>query len=317
MDGSHLADLLLGRGHDVHGMHRHSSVDNLGRIAHVRSCVTLHRGDLLDLTSIRRILQDVQPDELFNVADQDNVEWSHAQVGLSMDVTAGAVGKLLEIVRQTCPKARVFQPLSVTMFGMMPPPQGKTTAFDPLSPYACAKVASFYLCRMYRRVHGLHVVTGVMANHDSPRRSDGYLLQKIARGAVGCAWGRQKELRLGALAARVDVGCAREFMECVIKAMEYDEADDWIIGSGKAHTIQEIAKAAFVKVGRDWRHFVREDATLLRPGPMPHYCTDISDTQKRLGWRPQKDSLDVVRELVSHFERQVNLEHGQAWRDHG
>lgn len=255
-DGSYLAELLLQKDYEVHGLYRHSSHDNLQRIEYIRDKITLHRGNLLDPSSIREIITSVVPHEIYNEADQDNVGWSEDTPLYNFQVTAGSVASTLEILNETqiydhvAPK--FFQPLSATMFGNPTSgPQTEETPFYPRSPYACAKTYAYFLCKYYRKEFGVDVRTAIFYNHDSPRRTEQYLLPKICYSAVRIAKGLQKELALGNLQQPVDIGFAAEYMEAAWNIMQLPEPDDFIIGSSKTCTIEYLVDTAFLFAGLD------------------------------------------------------------------
>ena len=302
-DGSILADLLLARGYEVHGVHRHTSLGNLSRVEHLLGKVALHRGDLTDVGSLYAIISEVKPGLLFNEADQDNVGWSHALPSLASRVTYGAVADLLEIVRQVVPHCRVFQPCSSTMFGSAPAPQGEETPFDPQSPYAVAKVAAYHLCRHYRRRHGLHVSCGILFNHTSVRQTEEYLPHKIAAGAVRVAAGRQEAIALGNLDTLVDVGCAREFMGAAIDMAEHPAPYDYVLASGAAFTVGALAAAAlqFAGVTGDPSLRITRDPAFWTDAPLPTMRGDTRKARAAFGFRPQRFAGGLIRELVTHY----------------
>jgi len=303
-DGSYLADLLLEKGCAVAGMVRRSSSEpaNLWRIKHLLDRVILYSGDLSDPASVCRILDDVRPDLIFNEADQDHVGWSYKTPGYSIDVTAGAVVRLLEAVRCNHPAARVFQPLSATMFGNAPPPQNEQTPFAPASPYAVAKTAAYYACQHYRREYGLFVSTAIFYNHDSERRGGDYLLQKIARGAVAVARKQRETLLIGDEDARVDVGYAPEYIDAAWRIIQLDRPDNFVIGTGREVTVRDLAAEALRTVGFcNWRFFLSVDTEFKRPGIPPILIADCRYARNVFGWEPKHDAGSVVRMLVKHF----------------
>lgn len=308
-DGSLLADLLLERGYTVAGMYRHTSLGNLDRVRHLLTnpAFTLHRGDLIDVGSLYSIISEVKPDLCFNEADQDNVGWSRSLPGLASRVTYTAVADLLEIVRRVVPQCRVFQPCSSTMFGDAPAPQSETTPFNPQSPYAVAKVAAYYLCRMYRQQYGMHVSCGILFNHTSTRQTEEYLLHKICAGAVRIARGQQETLALGNLDTKVDIGCAREYMEAAIAMVERDAPDDFVIATGGAPSIGHLAGAALLAASaatsiNDAEEFVSRDPVFWTEQPFPTMRGHVEKTTYDLHWQAKRSPFDLVRELVKHYE---------------
>lgn len=314
-DGSYLAEVLLEQGYEVHGMHRRTSLGNLRRIEGIdangvrtKDKIRLHRGDLTDTPSVLRIIRDVKPHEIYNEADQDNVSWSHDTVGYSCEVTFAAVARLLEVVRLTDPSIRFFQPCTATTFGNSPPPQNENTIFDPQSPYAIAKTATYYLCRYYRNIHQMYVATAIFFNHDSPRRTEDYLLNKICNSAVRIAKGEQETLALGNLDTCVDIGYARDYMETAHRIMQLDKPDDFVIATGNAVSIRAMARRALVaaEVDREKQGTcVVEDPHFYRPEPGPTLWGDIRKAQQIFGFKPKHSTLDVVNLLVEHAREGV------------
>lgn len=302
-DGSYLADILLDRGYEVHGFYRRSSVDNLQRVHHLlgdEPKIKLHRGDLCDASSVLRTLTDVEPDEIYNVADQDHVGWSGAVPRYNLDVTAGAVANLLETVRQICPQARVYQPASSTVFeglkGSSIFSLSESSPVNPLSVYACAKACAYYLARYYRQVHGLWVCTAILFNHDSPRRGGDYLLQHICRQAVGLSTECSREIRVGDPEAVVDVGYAGDYMRDVCDLMQLEEPDDFIVASREHWTVEGIARKAIeirekedglwystdVKIVRDYNYQRPSSSGRYHIGDMSKLVSEIGQP-KRVG----------------------------------
>lgn len=298
-DGSYLADILLEQCCEIHGLYRHSSTGNLRRLAHLDpGDVTLHSGDVLDPASIRRIISEVMPDEIYNEADQDHVGYSCRTSGYSLDITAGAVARLLETVRTICPRARVFQPLSATMFGDAPAPQNEATPFAPASPYACAKVAAYYLVQHYRREYGLFIATAIFFNHDSPRRGPDYLLQRIARGLVAVRRERVEKLTMGNLDGRVDIGYAREYMVAAHAIVQLKGPDDFVIGTGRGVSVEELVKFGVEELSISMDR-VEIDTTLMPPGKMPTLVADTEKAGKVFGFSPRMNAMDVLRLLIN------------------
>jgi GDPmannose 4,6-dehydratase len=300
-DGSYLADLLLEKGYDVHGLIRRSATGNKINISHVLDKITLHKGDMGDATSIYRIIQEVRPDEIYNEADQDHVSWSYDSVGYSCDITGAAVGRLLEIVRQIKPSIKVFQPVSSNMFGLCnEPTQNEKTPFRPQSPYAVGKVMAYVFCQYYRDVFGMFVSTGILYNHESPRRSEEYVTSKITRGAAMIATGRQETLLLGDLNVEIDFGYAREYMEAAWKILQLDKADDFIIATGEVHSLKTVVDMAFQVVGLDPDKYVRYDKSLKRPGSTTILKGDASKARQAFGFEPKVRLREIIQMMVDH-----------------
>lgn len=304
-DGSFLADLLLERGYTVHGMYRHTSTGNLSRIRHLLTnpAFTLHRGDLTDVGSLYDVITHTHPAILLNEADQDNVGWSRSLPGLASRVTYAAVADLLEIIRRVVPTCRVFQPCSSTMFGDAPAPQSEATSFNPQSPYAVAKVAAYHLCRMYRQQYGMHVSCGILFNHTSTRQTEEYLLHKICASAVKVVRGKQPTIPLGNLDTVVDIGCAREYMEAALLMVQQDTPDDYVLATGVAYSVGELALAALhtAKYMGKGQEAISRDPAYYSDTPSPATQGDVSKAARCLGWKPQRFAGDLIRELVGHY----------------
>jgi len=297
-DGSYLAELLLAKGYAVHGLHRHTSTGNLRRIERILPTITLHRGDVLDAGCLNRLVDDIQPDEVYNMADQDNVAWSFAAPDYQWEVTHTAVNSLLWAVNNYAPNARVFQPCSATMFGDAPPMQDESTPLDPKSPYAKAKAEALKTCQWHRFFEHSWVSCGIMFNHDSPRRSEDYLLSKIAGAAVRIARGQQEMLELGNLDARVDIGFAAEYAWAAWRMLQQDRPDDYVIATGKPYTIRHLAAEALVMAGVALSSRVRQ----VDYPASPEYIGDASKARAALGWEPVFDALALVKQLVAEKE---------------
>ena len=296
-DGSYLADILLEQGYEVHGLYRRVSQGNFKNIDHIIDErpveFHLHRGDITDPSSVLRIVRDVTPDEVYHMADQDNVGWSHDTPWYSSEVTTKGTATLLECVRVYVPKCRVFVPCSATMFGAAPPPQDEQTPFSPQSPYAVAKTAAYYWAQYYRETHGLHVTTGVMYNHDSPRRHGDYLLHKICKAAVSGI-----SIELGDPYQRVDVGYAREYMELAVKLVQLPKPAVYVVGTGEAPTIGDMVSYAegSGRFSVRWHH---PD----RPGKTPTLQANISKLMTLLRDAPRVKVYGVIDGLLAHYRR--------------
>jgi GDPmannose 4,6-dehydratase len=299
-DGSYLADILLVNGWEVHGLHRRSSVDNLWRINHIRDRVILHKGDLLDLASVTHVICTVQPDVIYNEADQDDANWSFENAGLAADVTYGFVAKILAWMHLMGCNAQFFQPLSATMFGNAQPPQDETTEFNPLSPYACAKTACYDLCQYYRNVHGMYVANAILYNHDSPRRGSAPLLQYLARSAVHIARGQQKNLPIATPDALVDIGHAEEFMWGVYRLMQLADPDDYVIATGKSLPIRYLAETALLEAGVKEPDLIVPNPDYVRADADVTLCGDSSKIYAATGWSANIPTEWLMRVIVQH-----------------
>jgi GDPmannose 4,6-dehydratase len=309
-DGSYLADLLLEKGYDVHGLIRRSATGNKANIAHALDQITLHKGDMGDPTSIYRIIQEAGPDEIYNEADQDHVSWSYDSVGYSCDITGAAVGRLLEIVRQINASIKVFQPVSSNMFGLCEESiQTEKTPFRPQSPYAAAKVMAYVLCQYYRDVFGMFASTGIFYNHESPRRSEEYVTRKITQGVAKIARKKQNKLILGDLSVQIDFGYAKEYVEAAWRILQLDKPDDFIIATGEVHSLEEVVTTAFEVVGLDPEKYTEYDEALTRPGSTSILKGDASKARKAFGFDPKVNFKEVIQIMVKHDLELVTNEH--------
>jgi GDPmannose 4,6-dehydratase len=313
-DGSYLAEVLLDKGYEVHGMVRRSATGNTRNIQHLiddpavfNARFFLHRGDLADPTSLYRIINQVEPQEIYNEADQDHVGWSYDMVGFSADITGAAVGRLLEIIKQLDPSIRYFQPCTSNMFGKTSTAtQNEETPFNPQSPYACSKVLAYHLARYYRDAFGIFASTAILYNHESPRRTEEYLTRKVTRGVARIARGKQQHLMLGDLSARIDWGYSREFMEAAWQILQAPAADDFVIGTGEAHSVQEWVDEAFGIVGLDPAQYVVQDERFMRPSKTSPLVADISKARRVIGFDPKVTFTALVRLMVEADLREVD-----------
>jgi GDPmannose 4,6-dehydratase len=306
-DGSYLTEVLLEKGYEVHGMVRRSATGNTRNIDHLIRDTELFnrrfflcRGDLADATSLYRNITKIKPDEIYNEADQDHVSWSYDMVDYSADITGSAVGRLLEIIRQVNPAMRYFQPCTSNMFGKTETPvQTETTPFNPQSPYACAKVLSYYLSRYYRDAFGIFASTAILYNHESPRRTEEYVTRKITKSAARIACGKQDKLVLGDLSAKIDWGYSREYMEAAWRMLQLDKPDDFIIATGEAHSVKEFVEEAFAVVNLDPGKYLSTDAKLIRPTKTSILVGDISKARRRFGFDPKVKFKELVKLMVN------------------
>ncbi len=298
-DGSYLAELLLRKGYEVHGFIRRSATGNTKNIDHILNEIQIHRGDLADATSIYRVINEVKPNEIYNEADQDHVSWSYSSVDYSCDITGAAVARILEIIKQTNQAIKIFQPLSSNIFGKaVESPQNEKTAFNPQSPYAAAKVFAYVLCKYYREVFDIKVSTAIFYNHESERRTEDYVTRKITRSVAKISLGLQDQLFLGNLDTKIDFGYAPDYMEAAWNIMQLDCADDFIIGTGEVHTVQEFLHEAFEIVGLNPDNYVKFDPQFARPSDTSLLVGDISKAKKAFGFRPQVTFKKLVKLMV-------------------
>jgi GDPmannose 4,6-dehydratase len=299
-DGSYLADLLLEKGYEVFGVTRRSSAENLGRIDHVLDRVTLLQGDLLDSTSLVRALADARPHEVYNLAAQSFVPTSWNQPVLTAEFTALGVTRLLDAIRAVDPTIRFYQASSSEMFGRVrETPQNELTPFHPRSPYGVAKVYGHFITVNYRESYGLFACSGVLFNHESPRRGIEFVTRKISHGAARVSLGLADTLALGNLDAERDWGHARDYVEAMWLMLQREEPDDYVVGTGVPHSVRDFAELAFDAVGLDYRDHVTTDERFLRPAEVDHLLADASKARERLGWEPRVSFAELVREMVA------------------
>ncbi|MFQ3580299.1 MAG: GDP-mannose 4,6-dehydratase [Chloracidobacterium sp.] len=310
-DGSYLTEFLIAKGYAVHGIVRRSSSFSTGRIDHLYRDphdplrqLTLHYGDLADSTSLRRILEAVQPDEIYNLAAQSHVKVSFEQAEYTGDVVATGTLRLLESVRdvsmRTGKPMRYYQAGSSEMFGAAPPPQCEMTPFHPRSPYAVAKVAAHWYTVNYREAYGLFACNGILFNHESERRGETFVTRKITRAVGRIKHGLQKKLYLGNLDAKRDWGFAGDYVEAMWLMLQQPTPDDYVIAIGEAHSVREFLEAAFTHAGLDWQDYVEIDPRYFRPAEVDHLLGDARKAREQLGWQPRVSFSDLVARMVDH-----------------
>lgn len=297
-DGSYLAEFLLERGYQVFGLLRRSSSPRMDRIDHLQGRLELLSGDLLDQGSLMRALEEAQPQEIYNLAAQSFVPTSWSEPVFTAEATALGVMRLLEAMRHVCPEARFYQASTSEMFGSAPAPQHEGTPFHPRSPYGVAKVFAHWATVNYRESYGAFAVSGILFNHESPRRGPEFVTRKVTQAVARISLGRQKTLQLGNLQARRDWGHARDFVRAMWAMLQLDSPEDFVIATGQTHTVGELCRLAFEVVGLDWREYVTTDTSLMRPAEVEHLVGDSRRAQKLLGWRPETTFAELVREMV-------------------
>lgn len=304
-DGSYLAELLLGKGYTVHGIIRRASSFNTDRIDHLYqdphvedAQLKLHYGDLTDASQIARLIRNVEPDEIYNLAAQSHVAVSFQQPEYTGNVDGLGVVRLLEAVRDSGINTRVYQAGTSEMFGSAPPPQSETTPFAPQSPYAAAKVYAYWLVRNYREAYDMYAVTGILFNHESPRRGETFVTRKITRALARIVEGTQDTLYLGNLDAYRDWGHARDFVEAMWLMLQAVEPQDYAIGTGESHTVRDFLIKAFGMVGLDWESYVEIDPAYYRPTEVDYLQADASKASTELGWTPKITFDGLVEEMV-------------------
>ena len=299
-DGSYLAELLLSKGYAVHGMVRRSSTENFERIAHLQDRITLHQADLNDLASLTTVIQEVRPAEVYNLAAQSFVPTSWKQPLLTTDVTATGVTRVLEAVRLVDPTGvKFYQASSSEMFGkVQQTPQNESTPFWPRSPYGVAKVYGHWITVNYRESYGMFCVSGLLFNHESPRRGKEFVTRKVTDAVARIKLGLQKELRIGNLDARRDWGFAGCYVRAMWLMLQQDKPDDYVIASGKMHTVRDLVRIAFEHVGLDWQKYTVQDPVFYRPAEVDLLLGDPSKAKRVLGWEPEVSFEQLVRMMV-------------------
>ena len=304
-DGSYLAEFLLAKGYEVHGVKRRSSSLNTDRLDHIYEDVheadvrfLLHYADLTDGSSLAALLYELRPDEIYNLGAQSHVKVSFEIPEFTADVVACGTLRLLEAMRRTGVKSRFYQASSSEMFGSAPPPQNETTIFHPRSPYACAKVFAHNITVNYRESYGLHASSGILFNHESPRRGETFVTRKITRAVARIKYGIQPKLYLGNLEARRDWGYAPDYVRAMWLMLQQDTPDDYAVGTGEAHTVREFVELAFASADLDWQKYVEVDPRYFRPAEVDYLCADASKISKKLGWRPTVGFGELVRIMV-------------------
>lgn len=298
-DGSYLADLLLKKGYRVVGMVRRSSTENLGRIAHGRDRIELEQADLLDQLSLIEIIRKVQPDEIYNLAAQSFVPASWDQPVLTAEFTALGVTRLLDAMRMEKPDAKFYQASSSEMFGKVrQSPQNEETPFYPRSPYGVAKVYGHFITINYRESYDLFASSGILFNHESPRRGREFVTRKITYTTAQIKLGLADKLFLGNLDARRDWGYALDYVEAMHRMLQQPEPGDYVVASGKMHSVRDLCQIAFDHLGLDWEKHVETDPQFLRPAEVDRLCGDASKARKELEWEPSVDFEELVKLMV-------------------
>src|SRR5688500_3104611 len=298
-DGSYLAELLLAKGYEVTGVVRRSSAPNLWRIEHLLDRLTLRPGDLLDQLSLVRIIQEVRPHELYNLAAMSFVPASWDQPLLTGEYNSMGVTRLLEAVRQVNPEVRIYQASSSEMYGRVREvPQTESTPFYPQSPYGVSRVFGHYIAVNYRESYNLFAVSGILFNHESPRRGLEFVTRKVTDGVARIKLGLADHLPLGNLDACRDWGFAGDYVRAMWLMLQQDTADDYVIATGEAHSVKELVQEAFGRVGLDWEKYVRVDPSLLRPAEVDLLVGDASKAKRVLGWEQKVDFKQLVEMMV-------------------
>jgi GDPmannose 4,6-dehydratase len=298
-DGSYLAELLLDKGYEVHGMVRRASTETFQRLAHFRDQITLHTGDLLDQRSLGDVMRECQPHEIYNLAAMSFVAASWNQPVLTADFTGVGVTRMLEAMREVAPDARLYQASSSEMFGkVLEVPQNENTPFYPRSPYGVAKVYGHFITVNYRESYDLYACSGILFNHESERRGLEFVTRKVTHGAAAIKLGLTEELALGNMDAKRDWGYAKDYVEAMWMMLQQDEPDDYVIATGEAHSVQELVDIAFEHLDLDPEEYVRIDPRFMRPAEVDHLIGDYSKAKEKLGWEPRTSFEELVKLMV-------------------
>lgn len=314
-DGSYLAEFLLSKKYEVHGIIRRASTFNTGRIDHIyadphdpRARLFLHFGDLSDAEQINHLIYNIKPDEIYHLGAQSHVRVSFDIPEYTGSITALGTTRLLEAIRRSGHKTRFYQASSSEMFGAAKAPQSERTAFHPQSPYACAKVYAYWMAKNYRDGYGLYACNGILFNHESPRRGETFVTRKITRGLANILAGRQKKIYLGNLNAKRDWGFAPEYVEMMWLMLQQPKPDDYVVGTGESHAVREFVKKAFAYVGLNWEKYVAIDKRYFRPNEVDCLCADISKAKKQLRWQPRVTFDQLVRIMVDYDLKSAGIE---------
>ena len=308
-DGSYLAEFLLDKGYEVHGVVRRSSSLNRGRIDHLQhanpahgdgSRFVLHYGDMTDSGGLNRLVKTVRPDEIYNLAAQSHVQISFDQPEYTGDADGLGTTRLLEAIRTLGVPVRFYQASTSEMFGISPPPQSETTPFRPRSPYAISKLYAHWMTVNYREAHGLHASSGILFNHESPRRGENFVTRKVTRGVAQILAGRLDKLRMGNLDAKRDWGHARDYVRAMWMIVQQDHADDYVIATGISRSVKDFVDTAFALVGLDPNKYVEVDKAYIRPADVPDLRGDASKAVSMLGWKPTTSFGELVHEMLEH-----------------
>ena len=323
-DGSYLAEMLLEKGYEVHGVVRRSSTMNRGRIDHLEHAhpshlesarFTLHYGDMTDSGGLNRLVMTVEPDEIYNLAAQSQVHISFDQPEYTGNTDGLGTIRLLEAIRATGRPTRFYQASTSEMFGLTPPPQSETTPFHPRSPYGIAKLYAHWITVNYREAYGMFACSGILFNHESPRRGENFVTRKVTRGIAAILAGRTSKLRLGNLDSKRDWGHARDYVEAMWLMLQQETPDDYVVATGVQWSIRQLAETAFRMVGLDWQQYVEVDQAYFRPAEVPDLRGDASKARAKLGWRPRISFQQMIHEMLEHDLANAGLKPSEHLRE--
>ncbi|OGV59570.1 MAG: GDP-mannose 4,6-dehydratase [Lentisphaerae bacterium RIFOXYC12_FULL_60_16] len=312
-DGSYLADFLLDQGYQVYGMVRRASTENFDRIAHIKNRITLVQADLLDELSLMGMLEQVRPDEIYNLAAMSFVPTSWSQPILTGEFTGIGVVRMLEAVRRVCPKSRFYQASSSEMFGKVREvPQTELTPFYPRSPYGVSKVYGHYITVNYRESYNLFAVSGILFNHESPRRGREFVTRKVTDGVARIKLGLARSISMGNIDSQRDWGFAGDYVQAMWRMLQQKTPDDFVIATGKAHSVRELLRVAFERVDLDWKDYVVVDPKLIRPAEVDQLLGDSSKARRVLKWKPSVTFEQLVHMMVEADMERVRQEIAQG-----
>jgi GDPmannose 4,6-dehydratase len=316
-DGSYLAELLLAKGYEVHGVVRRSSSMNRSRIDHLQhtnpgqdesSRFVLHYGDMTDSGGLNRLVKNIRPDEIYNLAAQSHVQISFDQPEYTGDADALGTTRILEAIRTAGLPTRFYQASTSEMFGIAPPPQSEASPFHPRSPYAIAKLYAHWMTVNYREAYGQFACCGILFNHESPRRGENFVTRKVTRGIAQILAGKLEKVRMGNLDAKRDWGHARDYVNAMWLMLQQDVPDDYVISTGTTRSVKEFVEAAFGLVGLDWHDYVEADEAYMRPAEVTELRGDSTKAAERLGWKPTIPFTELVREMLENDLRLQGLD---------
>tara|TARA_R110002020_G_scaffold171702_2_gene361739 strand:+ start:300 stop:1265 length:966 start_codon:yes stop_codon:yes gene_type:complete len=309
-DGSYLAEYLLSKGYEVHGIvRRHSVAENQNsRLHHLNGSVKTYYGDLTDYPSLVRVLTEVQPDEIYNLAAMSHVRISFDMPSFTIQTNALGVLNMLEVYRTICPDAKFYQASSSEMFGNSVDEDGiqrLTTPMTPVSPYGCAKVMGFNLVRHYRHAYKLHACNGILFNHESPRRGSNFVTNKVVKGAVSIKKGLQDKLELGNMDSYRDWGHSKDYVRAMHMIINHDTPDEFIVATGETHSVRDLCEVVFNKLGMDYRDYIVQNPKYMRPEELKYLKGDPSKARKILGWKPDYTFESMLEEMINRWENEL------------
>ena len=310
-DGSYLAEYLLSLGYEVHGIVRRNSTPEhqSSRLDQNQNDLYTHYGDLLDISSINKVLSDVKPDEIYNLAAQSHVRISYDIPQFTVQTNALGVLNILEAYRQTTPKASFYQASSSEMFGSSVDEDGyqrESTPFKPVSPYGCAKVFGFNICNNYRNAYKLHIVNGILFNHESPRRGSNFVTNKVVKTAVEIKKGFKNKLELGNMDSFRDWGHSKDYVRAMHMIINHSTPEDFVVSTGKTHSVREMADYVFSKLKMDYKNYVVQNPKYLRPEELPYLKGDCTKLKKTFNWKPEYDFKSLMDEMIDFWMTQIN-----------